>query len=156
MADGAAPGALVFVLHGQMQWCLISDFVLMQSGLTGFSLMEICCLSRSSDSVSSAPPPVLSLPRPPPPPPPATPPPPPPPPPPAPRPPPPTPPPPPPPSSALCCGLCLSVGPRWDSGWTVLQIGTSLCLYILTTQWQSTGNCVHLLGILPQIPTTTK
>eukprot|EP00877_Chromochloris_zofingiensis_P008873 jgi/Chrzof1/4239/Cz14g04130.t1 len=71
-------------------------------------VMEICCLSRSSDSVSSA----------------------------------------------LCCGLCLSVGPRWDSGWTVLQIGTSLCLYILTTQWQSTGNCVHLLGILPQIPTT--
>eukprot|EP00877_Chromochloris_zofingiensis_P010352 jgi/Chrzof1/5570/Cz16g07270.t1 len=71
-------------------------------------MMEICCLSRSSDSVSSA----------------------------------------------LCCGLCLSVGPRWDSGWTVLQIGTSLCLYILTTQWQSTGNCVHLLGILPQIPTT--
>eukprot|EP00877_Chromochloris_zofingiensis_P010250 jgi/Chrzof1/5479/Cz16g04250.t1 len=41
--------------------------------------MEICCLSRSSDSVSSA----------------------------------------------LCCGLCLSVGPRWDSGWTVLQIGTN-------------------------------
>eukprot|EP00877_Chromochloris_zofingiensis_P009917 jgi/Chrzof1/5179/Cz15g15030.t1 len=71
-------------------------------------LMEICCLSRSSDSVSSA----------------------------------------------LCCGLCLSVGPRWDSGWTVLQIGTSLCLSILTTQWQSTGNCVPLLGILPQIPTT--
>eukprot|EP00877_Chromochloris_zofingiensis_P013078 jgi/Chrzof1/8023/UNPLg00910.t1 len=71
-------------------------------------LMEICCLSRSSDSVSSA----------------------------------------------LCCGLCLSVGPRWRSGWTMLQIGTSLCLYILTTQWQSTGNCVHLLGILPQIPTT--
>eukprot|EP00877_Chromochloris_zofingiensis_P012338 jgi/Chrzof1/7358/Cz02g20260.t1 len=42
------------------------------------AVMEICCLSRSSDSVSSA----------------------------------------------LCCGLCLSVGPRWDSGWTVLQIGT--------------------------------
>eukprot|EP00877_Chromochloris_zofingiensis_P008717 jgi/Chrzof1/4099/UNPLg00760.t1 len=41
-------------------------------------VMEICCLSRSSDSVSSA----------------------------------------------LCCGLCLSVGPRWRSGWTMLQIGT--------------------------------
>eukprot|EP00877_Chromochloris_zofingiensis_P011132 jgi/Chrzof1/6272/UNPLg00852.t1 len=77
-----------------------------------FLVMEICCLSRSGDSVSSA----------------------------------------------LCCGLCLSVGPRWDSGWTVLQIGTSLCLIYsrhngnplatVFTYWESYHR------FLPQIPTT--
>eukprot|EP00877_Chromochloris_zofingiensis_P009483 jgi/Chrzof1/4789/UNPLg00792.t1 len=63
--------------------------------------MEICCLSRSSDSVSSA----------------------------------------------LCCGLCLSVGPRWRSGWTMFtDWDKSVSLYTHDTiaiHWQlcsPTGN----------------
>eukprot|EP00877_Chromochloris_zofingiensis_P008742 jgi/Chrzof1/4120/UNPLg00785.t1 len=77
--------------------------------------MEICCLSRSSDSVSSA----------------------------------------------LCCGLCLSVGPRWRSGWTVFYRLGQVCVFIYSrhngnplatvfTYWESYHR------FLPQIPTTTK
>eukprot|EP00877_Chromochloris_zofingiensis_P010819 jgi/Chrzof1/5991/UNPLg00839.t1 len=79
-ADTDDPGRPTYQAHSGLAQTRIDQTFLHTPNT---SLMEICCLSRSSDSVSSA----------------------------------------------LCCGLCLSVGPRWDSGWTVLQIGTSLLKY---------------------------